>query len=1130
MKPFTCRSQKQRSFFRISKGCFFLIVIFCLWGDVASQPASFSFFNEKIKKEGSFVSLQGSPMEMGMQYGKKLADPIKVNLELFFQEANLQGFSREDLLQKGENHKAFLKEIRPDILIEIEGMALASGTAFEELLAFNAFQEVIFNDGCTNLLASGSATKTGRVYFHKNRDTSGSPEQVIIERLSGSHHKYVGITSAGSSGLSIGMNEYGVSTGNTALTTDDTGSGFGNLDINRMILEEAGSVAEGVSFVKSLQRSRGSNYHISDRYNALFMETTHSAAQEKWVVNDAVSRTNHYTLEEMLEYEGSTSVGSRDRYHRANELLLADKGNIDHHTMIAISRDRHGSYPISRVSTVAAATFDNSHLLMYYQIGRPSSTNPVITYDFGEHVNGTLRGVIYHGNDINDMSKRIPGAAVRLCSNLEVITNSEGAFVFETGPGNYTITASKPGYLDSGLERTVATNTTTWGSIQLSAAPDAVTYYVGAPGTAPNNQNPHYPTLKTAFEDLMTTTATGDVTFLITSDITETENIALGYDPGTNHAITVKPAPGKQPVISFTQPNNNSTYYGALIIGLADIDGNFNDLTRTRNIVIDGSNTIGGTTRDLTLTSTTAAAGGNAIRILGDADNIQIKNTRIEMNQSASAFNALRITPRSQSIPRNILIENNEITNFAATSARAITVDETASPVSAPDITIRNNDLFASRYGIWLRNNIGSILIEGNSIEINQNSGYESYGILVEDVINEYQLISLNDNHVVNSNSNSTFTAIACNSNATYEIKGNTLQNLSSAERVTGILVNAGRKFSITENKLLDLNGSEGVRMIEIANNIPVNHDVFIANNIIGGFGSNASGGKRLDGLYIASPDGAHSDIKVYHNTIVMNPLDVLGSGWSYYGLSVFSNSRITLDLKNNILINNDDNGTEVNSKIYRQAWSTPLVNMTSDYNLWFVDSPDAPGTTWMSRHGDTETRTTLFTNHQTHTGFDDNSISKNVFFKDLENHDYRMANASLNDNDLLVPRLASVTKDINGKNRASLTFMGAYEGNGEPVSTERIVRKPKSLELSQNYPNPFNPVTTLSYSLPSDHHVRLTIYDVTGRQVVLLVDELQASGHHQIQWDASSFSSGVYLTLLEADGEVLMRRMTLLK
>jgi hypothetical protein len=69
----------------------------------------------------------------------------------------------------------------------------------------------------------------------------------------------------------------------------------------------------------------------------------------------------------------------------------------------------------------------------------------------------------------------------------------------------------------------------------------------------------------------------------------------------------------------------------------------------------------------------------------------------------------------------------------------------------------------------------------------------------------------------------------------------------------------------------------------------------------------------------------------------------------------------------------------------------------------------------------------------------------------------------------------------------------------------------PLSFYLSQNYPNPFNPITMINYQLPMTNEVELSIYNILGQKVVTLVNEKQPAGNYQVEWDASSYTSGVY-------------------
>jgi hypothetical protein len=101
------------------------------------------------------------------------------------------------------------------------------------------------------------------------------------------------------------------------------------------------------------------------------------------------------------------------------------------------------------------------------------------------------------------------------------------------------------------------------------------------------------------------------------------------------------------------------------------------------------------------------------------------------------------------------------------------------------------------------------------------------------------------------------------------------------------------------------------------------------------------------------------------------------------------------------------------------------------------------------------------------------------------------------------------------------------------PISA--TVAAPLTFELRQNYPNPFNPTTNISYALPRDVQVKLTIYNLLGQRVRELVNEAQKAGVHTQVWDGRdqggrSLPSGVYHFRIEAGEFVAVKRMTLMK
>ena len=88
----------------------------------------------------------------------------------------------------------------------------------------------------------------------------------------------------------------------------------------------------------------------------------------------------------------------------------------------------------------------------------------------------------------------------------------------------------------------------------------------------------------------------------------------------------------------------------------------------------------------------------------------------------------------------------------------------------------------------------------------------------------------------------------------------------------------------------------------------------------------------------------------------------------------------------------------------------------------------------------------------------------------------------------------------------------------------------PTEFELGSNYPNPFNPETVIPFAVPEQAHVRMAVYDLLGREVALLLDEVKSVGRYELKWQAGRFPSGVYIVRMQAGSTVEIRRVTLLK
>ena len=123
------------------------------------------------------------------------------------------------------------------------------------------------------------------------------------------------------------------------------------------------------------------------------------------------------------------------------------------------------------------------------------------------------------------------------------------------------------------------------------------------------------------------------------------------------------------------------------------------------------------------------------------------------------------------------------------------------------------------------------------------------------------------------------------------------------------------------------------------------------------------------------------------------------------------------------------------------------------------------------------------------------------------------------------------IALDASGCLYAATYGHGVYRSVQSTTSApEEEGREVESFSLLQNYPNPFNPTTVVSYQLPVAGDVRLTVYDILGREVTVLVDEKKAAGSHEVTFDATGMASGVYVYRLQVAGFTQTLKMVVVR
>ena len=610
------------------------------------------------------------------------------------------------------------------------------------------------------------------------------------------------------------------------------------------------------------------------------------------------------------------------------------------------------------------------------------------------------------------------------------------------------------------------------------------TYYIGNAGTKPGGGDPDFLSLKLACDSLNRVGVIGDVLFYITSSLTEPANIGLAVDPGS-YAITFKPYASTVDTITFTHAaDDNSGPSGAWMIGIkptiawADVPS-----SKVRNVTIDGSNTVGGTTRDLTIQNTTATY-RNAIPIVivGDVANLTIKNCNVlYQNQMVSTYGnlfvaAIMVRARLQSsveyLPNDVTIQNNLLSSDfpgVVQSASGLTfyynTDGSASFTHYPNnFVIRENVIKGKRHGLGL-NGVANIDVFKNQISTNEdiNTGLTSDGILAVGVL---------PGSVVNIHNN--------------EINQISTKNAGASNGATGISLESAGTYNVY-------------------------------NNMLYGFALTTATVNPTGYLYGIRNISATDTAFIYYNSINMtNTARVDTPTVTYAGIYI-SNGVNTLE--NNLVLSAESHFASY--AIYRSGTAGTL---TSNYNDFaFLDA-----TNGNVGYFNTAAAWSI-ADWKTASSQDAQSVQINPTPWWVSATNLRW---STKPSDLLAGTpIASITADIDNTTRSTLhPTMGAVE-SPVALAVEPGQAIPRQMSLDQNYPNPFNPSTTIRFTVKETGRTTVKVYDLTGREVKTLFDGVAEVGKlYDVRFNGAGMASGVYFYMLRSGGERMVKRMVLVK
>jgi parallel beta-helix repeat protein len=285
-----------------------------------------------------------------------------------------------------------------------------------------------------------------------------------------------------------------------------------------------------------------------------------------------------------------------------------------------------------------------------------------------------------------------------------------------------------------------------------------------------------------------------------------------------------------------------------------------------------------------------------------------------------------------------------------------------------------------------------------------------------------------------------------------------------------------------------------------------------------------------------------NSDALIIDNSILDNSSNETGGGISCNGSSpvisknLFSLNRAPLGgaihcewHSNSAIINNTISDNE-GGGIFCSLSSDPIIINTI---LWADSAQNGSEIDF----DDSSSPTLTYCNIQG--GWEgEGNIDIDPLFRDPENGDFHLMSTACGDPndspciDAGHPDILDSLLDCSWGLGGLRSDMGAYAGGDSvTVSIDNGVPEiPNRFALAQNYPNPFNASTIINYTLPEKAVVSIEIYDRLGRKVETLIQAKQPAGYHQVVWDASDHSSGMYFYRIEAGEYSDTKKMVLLK
>ena len=303
-----------------------------------------------MSKQIPLIEARGTHREVGQQIGQACQSGIQKILAGLGQDLPA-GVTWAQLLQKSARYLEFSRQVYPQYVDELEGVAEGANVPFDEvfLSMCEELWELAAWRGCTDMAARGRATKDGSTLIAHTNDLLPSAEEhlVLLKVHAGDEPEFLGISSGGIA-ISAGFNAAGISLTGNQLDNNDIRPGVPRLLIVRATLASR-HLSEAMDHCLLPQRASSYNNVLADTSGEVYsMEGSATDCEPIYITEDILSHANHYVSPAMRHFEADRNNISNSilRHNRAMRLLRENYGQLTPELLKTLLGD-HSGYPTS---------------------------------------------------------------------------------------------------------------------------------------------------------------------------------------------------------------------------------------------------------------------------------------------------------------------------------------------------------------------------------------------------------------------------------------------------------------------------------------------------------------------------------------------------------------------------------------------------------------------------------------------------------------------------------------------------------------------------------------------------------------------------------------------------------------